>query len=387
MNKKVMFLLLSLFVITSVFATQSRMSGLGNPDGLIEDDTDVFTYPATIFDYSSVVVGEIDNNGSSTNWSMGANIPIMEYKLGVYLNRDTGIVLPGAGTVLDISKSAEFSFGFMDKFAVGFGTSADYLAKDEIPIGADTFKNEPTANFYSFFGGYSANNMDFGFRVEMANAEDIDNNGEFFEMSKTFFRIDGRQIVQAQENLVLVVKAGFEMDMSEMNYSDLDGEKIEDFETSDMALDLAFGLHVKANDRNTIIFGLTPIIYSPSTIELTDYNLDPAVTFKHDRTTLLFPEYNLAVESKINSWLTGRMGANQSYEHVTDTTNSGLTDADDIETLSYVKEYNMNLGLTFSFGNFCVDSVLQQELLFDGPNFLGGKSNGLASEISVKYKF
>jgi hypothetical protein len=396
MNKKVVVLLLAgLFIITSVFATQTRMSGLGNPYGLIEDDTDVFTYPATIFNYSGVVVGELQQLDASeedisVNWAMSANIPILEYKLGVYLNQDTEIDLSDWGSDLDVSKSVEFNFGFMDKFAIGFGTSVDYQAEDEYPVPNDTltssFKNEPTANFYSFFGGYSANNMDFGFRVKMANAEDVVNN-EHFEMSNTAFELNGRQILKPSNNLEIIVKAGFSMDMTEFNYEDNQGDKLQDTNSTETTLDLGFGLQVKANDNNKIIFGVTPFIYNPSSFEVTNYTNSTSSKAENEVNALFFPEYNLAVESKICSWLTGRMGANQTYAHVTDKMNYNSDTMEDTEDTYYHKDYYMNLGLTFSFGNFCVDSLLQQELLFDGPNFLGGKSNGLASDISVKYKF
>ena len=388
MKKVVILTLLSLFVLTSVFATQTRMSGLGNPYGLIQDDTDVFMFPATIFNYSGVAVGELQQFSGSTNWSMSANIPILEYKLGVYLNQDTGIDLPGYGTDLDIPKSVEFNFGFMDKFAVGFGTSVDYKAEEEHTYGNnETKKVEPNANFYSFFGGYSANNMDFGFRVEMANAEAVDNADEYFEMGHTYFEVNGRQILKPAYNIEIIVKAGFSMDMTEFNYEEIDGTKVRDEEESNTMLNLGFSLQVKPDDRNKIIFGVTPVMYNPHIMKITHYNGNASSETENELTTLFFPEYNLAVESKINSWLTGRFGANQSYSHITDKMNYNNDNIDDTEDTYYDKNYYMNLGLTFSFGNFCVDSVLEQELLFDGPNFIGGKANGLASEISVKYKF
>ncbi len=387
MKKVVIITLLSLFVITTVFATQSRMSGLGNPYGLIQDDTDVFTYPATIFDYSGVAVGEIQQFSGSTNWSMSTNIPILAYKLGVYLNKDTGFDIPGYGSDLDIPKSVEFNLGFMDIFAVGFGTAVDYKAKEEYVLAEGTKTVEPKANFYSFFGGYSANNMDFGFRVEMANAEDVLNSGEYFEMTNTAFEVNARQIVTLDYNLEVIVQAGYAMDMTEYNLEELDGTKINDVEMTNTILDLGFGLQVKPNDKNKIIFGLTPFIYNPMTEKTTTYNGDDSTKQEDEMIFLFLPEYNLAVESQITSWLTGRMGAHQSYAHVTDKVNYFSDNQDDTESTYYQKDYYMNLGLTFSFSNFCVDSVLEQELLFDGPNFLGGKSNGLASEISVKYKF
>ncbi len=389
MNKKTLFMLLvTLFVMTSMFATQARMSGLGNPYGLIEDDTDVFIYPATIFNYSGAVA-ELQQGAGSANWNMSANIPILDYKLGVYLNRDTMLDLPGYGVNLALGKSVEFNFGFLDKFAIGFGTAADYSS--EVEIG--DFKKEPSASYFSFFGGYSDKGMDAGLRLEMANAEDVDTedvdtDNHYIQMSYTALDLRGRQYIINEDNMSLMVQAGYMMKMEEYNYENLVGDKLEDKEISQSMLDIGFGLQVKAGQRSKIIFGLTPIIYNPISSEYTTYNNDDKTTTKYDDTWMFFPEYNLAVESQICSWLTGRVGANQVYAHVSQEVDYDETMAqEDTEENFYSKDFHMNLGLTFSFGNFCIDSVLEQELLFEGPDFIGGNANGLATEISVKYKF
>ncbi len=397
-KKSIVLLLLGLFVVTSVFATQTRMSGLGHPYGLIEDDTDVFTFPATIFKYSGVAVGELQRLSGSTEWSMSANIPIRDHNLGVYLNRDTilkdnlwGFQYP-ENTVhnMDISKSVEFNFGFLDNFAVGYGSSVDYESDYAYTSGWNkTQKIEPAANFHSFFGGYSANDLDIGLRLVMANVTDVtdengngsvDANDSYFEREYTSVAANGRKIFRSDSRTELAVKASFAIENSVYNLKELNTYDKSKEEYQSMILDLGFSLQYKPNSNNKLIFGVTPIIYNPVKAKSIEYNDSDSDKSKFEVNTLFFPKYNLAVESKITSWLAGRFGANQSQTHRIFTGNG-------IRFEYYDKDYYMNLGLTFTFDNFCIDSVLEQELLFDGPNFLGGKANGLASEISVKYKF
>ncbi len=400
MKKMFTIFLFILLAITSVFATNTRMSGLGNPYGLIEDDTDVFTYPATIFKNDSMVVGELQKASDSADWSMNANIPILNYKLGVYLNQDTGLTQGNWTNYfvaeeevffdLDISKSVEFNFGFNDHYAIGFGSSIDYESETNITneVG-ETRKMEPSSNFYTFFAGYSANNLDIGLRFSMANTKNLtvdlseyEEDFEYFEGSYSAFTLDGRKIFSPKDNLDFIVKAGLSIDIRELNYEENVGSKIRDIERTNIVFDLGMSLQLKPNEKNRVIFGITPIIYNPISTEDTDYLIIvEADKTTVDFTTLVFPEYNLAIESEIYSWLTGRFGANQVYQ------NRSISFDDEVDYEFYEKEYYMNLGLTFSFGNFCIDSVLEQELLFDGPNFIGGKSNGLASDISVKYQF
>ena len=272
MGKKVIVLLLvGLFVVTSVFATQARMSGLGNPYELIEDDTDVFTYPATIFKYSGVVVGELQANSSSRNWAMSANIPISDYKLGVYLNRDTmlkdnlwGFQYP-ENTIhnMDISKSVEFNFGFLDNFAVGYGTSVDYESDYAYTSGwNNTLQIYPAANFHSFFGGYSANDLDIGLRLVMANVTDvadesgngsIDANDNYFKRDYTSLAANGRKIFRPDYNIELAVKASFAMENSEYNLKELSTFDKSREEYLSMILDLGFSLQYKPNSNNKLI--------------------------------------------------------------------------------------------------------------------------------------
>ncbi len=396
-RRKVALLIVGLLIVsTSVFASYSRIIGLGSPHGLIEDDTDIYLYPSTMNQYEGVVVGELFNTPNDFDWTIGANVPIENVKIGLYLNQPTGINFDDNEHLfgLDISRSTNLMIGFMEKIALGFGTAIDY--KDEVKWtnGDETKKLDPKANFYKIFGGYSTGKVDFGVNIDIADAENVDD-GTKAEYSKMIMDINARTTIINNSKMTLIAKAGFSNISEEYDYSDFwTGDQGMSTDLSEINVDISAGLQVKAGEKNKIFIGLTPFRYSSATLEeKTPMEIDPSkdsyvAKDEYKLDAMVFPAYYLAVESQICSWLTGRFGANQDYVHVTQEADyDEESNQEDEDTEFYEKEYNMNLGLTFKFGNFCIDSVIEKELLFDGPNFIGGRDSGLASNVSVKYKF
>jgi hypothetical protein len=51
----------------------------------------------------------------------------------------------------------------------------------------------------------------------------------------------------------------------------------------------------------------------------------------------------------------------------------------------YTSGFFMDMGLGIKFGKFCIDAVLANDLLHDGPYLIGGWGNGFASMLSVTY--
>jgi hypothetical protein len=92
----------------------------------------------------------------------------------------------------------------------------------------------------------------------------------------------------------------------------------------------------------------------------------------------------LALESSILPWLTARVGARQNYVFYS-VKDEGEDEIE--EDSSYDSEFVMNLGLGFNFGRFTIDTVLEKDFLHNGPDFIGGNGNGLASKISLTYSY
>ena len=75
MKLVVLFMLLAA-VTGSLFATDSRMTALGSPFGFIRDSSDLSSFPGAINLYNRQLVGELYSSSASSDWTIGANLPI-----------------------------------------------------------------------------------------------------------------------------------------------------------------------------------------------------------------------------------------------------------------------------------------------------------------------
>jgi hypothetical protein len=93
----------------------------------------------------------------------------------------------------------------------------------------------------------------------------------------------------------------------------------------------------------------------------------------------------MGIESKIADWLIGRLGAAQVFQSTTFT--SKPDGGDETETTSYATEFKMTFGVGITFGSFLLDMAINEGLLFDGPNFISGTQEPIASRLSITYAF
>lgn len=403
MNHKTLIMLLILLVLVAggLFATDSRMTALGYPYGFLRDNTDIHAYPATIFKYNRSMTGELYDAGDDWNWTLGANVPINSSVFGLYLNLPTGVDVGDhldwnygyRDTDLDISKKIQFYFGFMDKFALGFGMAIDSekYETDMAPAKTD-YTEEMSAHYFEVSAGMSTDMMDLGAKVYLQGATvgDDESNAYIDESSYSGIGLvlNGRYFIKESNNLdlVAITSLGYESigDMVEYN-PETKVKRNVDYST--MMFNLGVGADYKISPNHHIVMSITPfrlLSYSE-----TESYTDSVTEYKEGASLMFVPEYTLGLESQIAKWLTGRIGASQSYVFYKWTNNVDYGEGSDYSSAEsqYDSSFDMNLGLAFKLGKFSIDTVLSKSLLHDGPEFLSGKTGGLASQVSVKFEF
>ncbi|HOC95962.1 MAG TPA: hypothetical protein PK802_05570 [Candidatus Cloacimonadota bacterium] len=400
MNRKsLVLLLISLVLVASgLFATDSRMTALGYPYGFIRDDTDIHTFPSTIFRYNRSVTGEIFTAGNSWDWTIGTNVPLKANVLGFYLNLPTDVDLDGhinwPNFDLDLSRKVQFYYGFKDKFALGFGMAIDSQKYTrEIDATNTDYTEEMSAQYFEISGGMSVEKMDLGAKIYLrgAAAGDDNDNALIDESSHSGLglKLGGRYFIQENNNLDLVALAnlGFE---SLGDKVERGGASNREDKASHFRLEFGLGLggDYKIAPNHHIVLAVKPIQIISTNTTLTNSENDDE--FMEGLSFVILPEYTLGVESQITKWLTGRVGANQRYVFWTyseeDDYEAGNNDESEA-TAAQNSIFDMNLGLAFNFGKFTIDTVLSKSLLHDGPDFLGGQTAGLATQASVKFEF
>jgi len=119
------------------------------------------------------------------------------------------------------------------------------------------------------------------------------------------------------------------------------------------------------------------------------YNTFKADTgsYEFKSTELVAPAFNLAMETRITDWITGRMGFNKSitmgdYQNTYQEAKStfGSSDATTI-----------SMGAGFHFGRFSIDATINEKWFKHGPNFLSGNMSEINSDMfldmSASYNF
>lgn len=103
--------------------------------------------------------------------------------------------------------------------------------------------------------------------------------------------------------------------------------------------------------------------------------LNPTTT---STSNLIFPLWNLGAEWKMNDWLVARMGYIASTGKTTTETTTGGTTSELIQTI-FVPAPGATVGVGFRLGSFSLDATVNEDVLRQGLNNLGGNGPNAAT--------
>jgi len=407
--KTVIVTILMLLFITVAFASESRVISMGGVYGFLRDDTDVMRYPGTIHSYNRLVFAEMRSWNNKSNWSIGGNIPFYTNVFGFRFNVPTDLGLYDFDyndglyrywDDIDMDHKINFIFGFMDNFGVGLSMAMDQASKtiqvyyDEEEEEIIELEQKMDALLLEFMGGYSNEILDIGLTLQLPTSTlENEYNLDKGELSGLLLGLNCRYFVIEETNFSLMTILDFKLSNTSFEFKEYFDDTLYSTNKDDhslLALSFGIGINYQINDNNLLVLGLKPLGMTKTTHE-EEYLLidtDKEVT-KIEQTITTLPEYRVGLESRISSWLTGRVGAYQQYHFIGYEENFTLGDESYlIEKYSYYESnFNVSIGFAVNFRNFTIDGVLSDSFFFDGPNFIGGKSNGIATQLSLKYSF
>lgn len=390
MSKKLLLLmgLLLIAMMSNLIASESRLVSLGNTEGFIRDNTDVYKYPGTIYKYVKNANVELTGQGNQTNWNIGVNLPLNQFVLGVYLNRPTDINLNNylyhsdyGFNNLDISKKIQFLLGFGNGLAAGFGMAFD--SKTD-PEPSDVKKNiVMSAMYFEFNGGMSNEKMDLGAFLKMPIAG-IENEVSKEEdgLAGIGLGVNGRYFISEGPKLTTMALGNLEISsIAEERKTGAIKRKHTD---GHFLLDMGLGANYNVDANNCLILGVYPLridSYSWTNPNSADPKKEDAFSTGY----VYLPKYKVAFESRIASWLTGRVGVCQDFffYSYSEKYNGQPEEVNGF----YASSFDAQLGFGMNFKRFTIDGVLTDALLFDGPDFIGGTGPGMSSKLSIGYDF
>lgn len=358
----------------NVNATETRVGSMGGVGFYTHDNSNIFFFPGAIYRYSGQVVGELRVKNDDNRYTIGVHYPLGDYSVaGLYLNRPINMSIP-AGIVenVELNRTTDIFWGTQ---------LASYDLGIKLSLGLDSFKDETgpddeteSARYIGIGGGLSSETMDLGVLFDLPNAK-----RELGAVKNTWggfgFGLNARLFHGETTKLVPLGTFYYAATNTEVDPGTGTTAKVD---YTRMNLGLGIGLNHQLDENNLIVGGL-------EVIGLSSLKADEQGIGENTTSTLTLPGLYMGLESKIKTWLTGRIGAAQVFQSTTDKVKpEGGT-----ETKSTVRtsDFNLSFGLGFTFGDFVIDAAINEGLFFDGPNFISGMDNPMANRLSVTYGF
>jgi hypothetical protein len=358
-----------------VSATETRVGSMGGVGLYTHDNSNIFFFPGAIYTYSGQVVGEFRSKNNDNSYTVGINYPFGDFSvIGAYLNRPISMSIPGGlADSVTLNHTTDLFYGTqMSQFDLGFRLSLglDSHSRDIAPNDED----KQSGRYLGVGVGVSHEAMDAGLLFELPSAK-----RELADTNNTWggfgFGLNGRLFMGETTRIVPLATLYFSSTKAE--FTNTSGTALEtNYGTTNLGLGVGFNHEL--NERNLLVAGVEVFGYASNRTEIQD---GPETTVK----TVTMPGFYLGVESDITRWLTGRLGAAQVYQSTK--TKFSPVGGPDTESTSRASNYRIAFGLGFHFGDFLLDAAINEGLFFDGPNFISGGVNPMATRLSLTYEF
>lgn len=382
--------LMQLGTAGTVFGSESRVAALGGRGIWIQDDSNVILFPGTLLAYPDRAISELRMKDPTRNsYTVGVHLGSTEGSvLGVYLNSSMSIPLfpdtDGIGMVSPTDVLTDADFERMLTVYYGMSMSGMHVAGgltfgiDSYSSDAGTLKLEEKTRYVKLSGGITTLTVDLGMSLDLPGAERKLGSLKY-TWSGVGLELAGRAFLGEKDELTIVPVGQFSYSPTKAKFSD-DGESVE-VALSEMVLFLGVAVHKPLNERNLLVLGLEGIGYHKTRMEEEDP--DDVAT----QSVFTLPGIYLGIESRIRPWLVGRVGAVERFQTIKRTWEYDTVGRRDREVSRRTSDLDVTLGLGIHFGKFMLDAVMNDNLLFDGPNFISGTVQPMSNRLSLTYSF
>ncbi|MCC6865024.1 MAG: hypothetical protein IT280_02570 [Ignavibacteria bacterium] len=377
-----------------------RYTALGSSPFMLDASTDIFNNPAWNNMYRDYAFGDLNQFGETDDFDGNAGVTFgvgKKWNLGIIVNRrqDSWNMFNSDSTyrpanspivpmmlLVGTSFNKNFHFGIAPYVSMGKVESTD-------TTGNVTNTNKSTslgANvgfIYMVKKGWIEGSLMFrmnSFKNEASstgNSAVVENDGgmEFGAMFRAWL------FPKKGSKVAIVPVLGFHTWSFNPKGSFTTGgttTSVTGMKHSMMSINAGVGLNWPVMDDIQLAGGITATY-------MTSKSDSGSVELK--RTDFIAPGFNMALETRIADWLTGRMGFNKSIDMMKSETNTSTFSLNQPNTAAST----VSLGAGFHFGRFSIDATVSERWLKQGVYFISGGNNqtdrDMFGVISASYNF
>jgi hypothetical protein len=419
MRKVLILLSLVAFVMGSMaYATDTRVISMGEVNGVVKDNANIWMYPSTINYYPNIFLGEVGDQGLGGTKAdydemcqVGAHFGFGQdgdkpWVLGAYFSDDpyyhdivawwdkTEIAADQRINLFYGRNLGEMPFGFF----LGYYSDGDKNEDED-----ETVNYEDGLSRYEFMFGLSPmeGKLDVSFGIAMTSWTDKDYrvygaNSGLVDISKPTGNMDiggsVRYWMDPMGNCTLVPHLSFAFLKQGLEEYGADGDNwvlYYTYETSETLLDLGIGMNYEADEDVLVVtdFGITLDNWK---WEETEEAIAGGETYEETDNYLLLPYFKLGIDAYVVKWLDFRAGVvNQWVKNTWEP--DFVADESEKRVYSWAETWTY-LGAGVHWGDLSLDAIIAPEFITNGPYFISGEDtdgewSGLAGQVSLLYNF
>jgi hypothetical protein len=404
-------LAIMLVAYASSFATLTKTLTMGDANGIVYDDGNIWLYPSTFYNYPDLAIGELYSNDMERfgiHYKFGEEAPLI---LGAYFTTDQPFYIPFNSPSWDYSVENNDRIDLFAAYMMGenpIGLHINYVCgsrkyeDDSIPPATSPNVEEEGISNLAFDLGITMmqGKADIAAGINFLSWTDIEWNGndETKPTGNLAFYVMGRYFHEMNQKVTLVPhigfsseKVGFELyEQWSSTTAAVATRMTRERKYSQTIIDLGFGMNYSPAAG---ILAIGDIGFMMSNTKQ-EYHEDTSYT---GTTTMIDEEYNdnntylpyfrIGMDATVFDLLDIRLGSTSYWrKYVNEDKEMTATDK---WTEKYTRSYVSNstyLGAGFHWGNLKIDAEIDPELLLDGFYFISGEDNDMAYQITILYE-
>ncbi len=384
MRNLLIFTMLFCFIGSMAMASQTRVLTMGEVNGIVKDDANIWIFPQTISEYPNLFTAEFDGDYF---WQAGANFGFGEdekaWVLGAYFSQEDF-----DHYYFDLDNSDEDHrinlFYGRELGGKPFGMNFGYYGGGSENADTDVANNwNESFSRYEFTFGYTPMpelELSAGFAMstwtdEVSDGTALidqtapDGNSDFFLM--------GRYWMAPRGNCTPLIHGGFYSSKAGIEDYDGTGTLTNTDNYSETMFELGMAMNYDGGSDVLVVsdFGFT---FANEKWESAPVG---GTATEYKESNIALPFFKIGIDAKVFEWMDFRAGVTNHW------VGWKGEQTDEEETWSGA-ETNTYLGAGFHWGNFEIDARIDENFIEDGPYFISGDdTNNMFEMVTINYFF